>query len=100
YNIEIQDAAGNDEEHPVLGLPSDADWKLRPAWEKSLMNDFLAFELFDQMGNYSVRRKFVEVFVHSGTGKLTAADYGGVEVFLEKIEIAGNRVNLQKLTSA
>jgi len=100
YNIEIQDATGNDEEHSVLGLPADADWKLRPAWEKSLMNDFLAFELFEQMGNYSVRRKHVEVFVHQGTGKLTAADYGGVEVFVEKIEIAGNRVDLQKLTPA
>src|SRR5262249_26500419 len=98
YNIEIQDDVGNDIELSFLGLPADADWKLRPAWEKSLMNDFLAFELFEQMGNYSLRRRFVETFVHQGTGKLTAADYGGIEVLLEKIEIAGNRTDLKKLT--
>src|SRR4029079_13147854 len=64
-----------------------------------LMADFLAFEMFDQMGNYSVRRKFVEVFVHQGAGKLAAADYHGIEVFVEKIEQAGNRVDIAKLGS-
>src|SRR6185503_1304268 len=100
WNIETQDALGNDEEHSILGMPSDADWKLRNPWtDKFLMADFLAFEQFDQMGNYSVRRKFVEVFVHQGGGKLTATDYGGIEVLVEKIEIAGNRVDLQKMSA-
>jgi len=42
----------------------------------------------------------VEVFAHSGAGKLTANDYNGVEVLFEIIAISGHRVDLQKLTPA
>ena len=99
YNIEIQDELGNDKAESILGMPAEADWKLRnPHSDKCLMNDFLAYELFDQMGNYSVRRKFVEVFVDSGGGRLTyPGDYVGVEVFLEKIERGDDRVNIARL---
>jgi hypothetical protein len=97
FNIECQDALGNDKDVSVLGLPADADWKLRnPYSDKCMINDFLAYELFEQMGNYSCRRRLVEVFVHQGTGKLTMADYHGIESLFEKIEISGHRVDLQK----
>src|SRR6185436_2402763 len=77
------------------------DWQLRnPFTDKCMMNDFLAYELFEQMGHYSCRRRFVEVFVHQGGGKLSAADYHGIEVLLEKIEIDRNRVDLKRLTPA
>ena len=101
YNIEIQDALGYDDAKSVLGLPSEADWKLRnPYADKCLMNDFLAYEIFDQMGNYSCRRRFVEVFVDTGGGRLSyPGDYVGVEVFLEKIERGKDRVDIKELTA-
>src|SRR4029079_1255219 len=96
YRIEIQDEVGNDRDASLLGMPADADWQLRnPFTDKCMMNDFLAYELFEQMGHYSCRRRFVEVFVHQGGGKLTAGDYHGIEVLLEKIEIDRNRVDLK-----
>jgi len=74
----------------VLGLPADSDWRLRnPYSDKCQINDFLGYELFDQMGQYSCRRRLVEVFVHQGAGKLTANDYSGVEVLFEVIALAG-----------
>ena len=102
YNIEIQDALGNDQKESILGMPSEADWKLRnPYADKCLMNDFLAYEMFEQMGNYSCRRKFVEVFVDTGVGRLSyPGDYIGVEVFLEKIERGNDRVDIAELTPA
>ncbi len=102
YNIELQDAFGNDQSESILGLPKEADWKLRnPYSDKCLMNDFLAYEIFDKMGNYSCRRRFVEVFVDTGVGRLSyPADYVGVEVFLEKIERGENRVDIAELTAA
>ena len=101
YNIEIQDELGNDMDASVLGLPADADWKLRnPYTDKCMMNDFLAYELFEQMGHYSCRRRFVEVFVDTSGGKLSyPADYSGILVLLEKIEQGDNRVNIARLAS-
>lgn len=102
YNVELQDAFGNDKRESILGLPAEADWKLRnPYADKCLMNDFLAYELFEQMGNYSCRRRFVEVFVDTGVGRLSyPGDYIGVEVFLEKIERGKDRVDIAELTPA
>jgi len=97
--MEMEDDFGNDKDVSILGLPADSDWKIRSNWEKSLMFDFLGYELFEQMGHYSCRRRFVEVFVHQGGGKLTAGDYNGVQVLFETIKISGHRVDLQKLTT-
>ncbi len=102
FNIELKDELGNDREESILGMPADADWKLRnPYTDKPLMMDFLAYELFEEMGHYSVRRKFVEVFVDTGGGKVSyPGDYYGVLVFLEKIEQGSDRVDIAKLTPA
>jgi hypothetical protein len=101
YNIELNDEYGNDRAASILGMPAEADWKMRnPYSDKCLMNDFLAYEMFEQMGNYSCRRRFVEVFVNTAAGtKLNYQNnYHGVLVFLEKIEIDKDRVNIAELT--
>ncbi len=102
FNIEINDELGNDDAHSLLGMPAEADWKMRnPYSDKCLMNDFLAYELFEQMGHYQCRRRFVEVFVDTGGGKLTyPGDYYGVLVLLEKIEQDKNRVDIAELSQA
>ena len=99
YNIEIQDELGNDLAVPVLGLPAEADWKLRnPYSDKCMMNDFLGYELFEKMGHYSCRRRFVEVFVASSGGRLNyQRDYSGILVLFEKIEQGKDRVDIAKL---
>lgn len=103
FNIELNDAYGNDEAHSLLGMPREADWKMRNPWsDKCLMNDFLSYELFEDMGNYSVRRRNVEVFSATTTGGKIAypRDYIGVLCFLEKIEQDPNRVDIEELTPA
>ena len=58
YNIEIQDEYRQDRAVPLLGMPADADWKLRnPYSDKCLMNDFLGYELHEQMGHYDTRTR-------------------------------------------
>ena len=100
YRIEIQDELRNDNKVPLLGMPAEADWQLRnPYSDKCMMNDFLGYELFEQMGNYSCRRRLVEVFADTGGKKLTyPTDYVGVEVLFEKIEVGKNRLNIAQLT--
>jgi hypothetical protein len=100
YRFEIQDEMLTDRSVSLLGMPADADWRLRnPYNDKTLMNDFLAFELFEKMGHYSVRRKFVEVFVDSGGGRLSyPGDYIGVEVLCEHIKQDNDRVDVEEMT--
>lgn len=99
YRIEVHDELGNDLSIPVFGLPAESDWKMRnPFDDKSLMNDYLAYEIFEKMGHYSCRRRLVEVFVDSGGGRLKyPADYVGVEALFESIKQGGNRVNIAKI---
>ncbi len=98
--IEIQDAIGNDRDIGVLGMPADSDWRLRnPYNDKTELNDFLGFELWEKMGHYSVRRKFVEVFIDSGGGRVAyPGDYYGIMVLCETIKVNKDRVNIPKLS--
>src|SRR5207247_9901749 len=82
YASETHDEAGEGLNAPVFGFPKDNDWVLyAPYTDKTLMRDFLGYELHGKMGHYSVRTKFVEVFVDSSRGKLTMGDYAGGYVF-------------------
>lgn len=101
YAIEVQDELRNDQRVPLLGMPAEADWKLRANHnDKSLLNEFLAFELFEQMGHYTMRRRFVEVFVDGNGGKLSyPQDYVGIMMLMERIEVGVNRVPLAELTA-
>jgi hypothetical protein len=97
--IEIQNEFREDRNVPLLGMPAEADWKLRTLYnDKTFLNEFLTFELFDQMGHYSVRRRFVEVFVDTSGGRIRyPQDYVGVMMLMEKIEVGAGRVNLTRL---
>ncbi len=101
YNLEINDANGNDLEVPLLGLPSESDWVLyAPYSDKPFLQNFLAYELHEQMGHYSPRRRFVEVFLDTTGGKLEyPGDYMGIYILLEKIKVDKNRVNLARLSA-
>jgi hypothetical protein len=98
--IEIEDALGNDHDTSVLGMPADSDWRLRnPYNDKTEMNDYLGFTLWEDMGHYSVRRKFVEVFLDTGGGRVTyPGDYYGVMVLCETIKVNKDRVDIPKIT--
>ena len=101
FTVRIRDAAGDKEKVPVLGFPKESDWILyAPYADKTLMRDVLAYELSNKMGRYAPRTRFVEVFIHGSSGKLTQRDYMGVYVFEERITRDKNRVHIQELTAA
>lgn len=104
YNIELRDDNNQDKDAPLLGMPAESDWALINLYnDKSFMNDFLAHELFRQMGHYAVRARYVEVFLN-GTDRpdggvdpswrVGTNDYVGLYLLIEKIKIDKNRVNI------
>jgi hypothetical protein len=98
YKVELDDESDAPVDYALLGMPAGNDWDLYPPYsDKTLMNNLLSYELFESMGHYSVRRKYFELFLRSTPGKLTADDYQGVYVLLEKIRVATNLVNIAQL---
>ncbi len=100
--VETTDEYGGGKSVPLLGYPADNDWVLYGinGYDKVLMHNPLAHGLYRQMGHYSSRTRFVEVFLKDDSGapgSITAADYNGLYVLEEKIKITPHRVDIDPL---
>lgn len=98
FSIELDDEAGKSVDYPLLGLPAGSDWLLYPSYDdKTLMNNVLTHQLFAAMGHYAIRCKYTELFLRTTSGKLTASDYQGIYVLMERIRVDPNRVDIASL---
>jgi subtilisin-like proprotein convertase family protein len=90
--IELKDASGvNDVEASLLGMPAESDWVLTSCYsDKSLVRNSLTQHLFSQMGHYSPRTHFVELFLNG--------EYFGVYMLMEQVKRGNNRVSISKVT--
>ena len=74
----------------ILGMPAENDWILNPlAYDQTGMRDVLAYELSNEIGQYASRSRYCEVVLNG--------DYRGLYVFMEKIKVDKNRVNIEKM---
>ena len=77
----------------LLGMPSENDWILNGlAFDPSLIRDYLAYNLYRQMGNYAPRTQYCEVVING--------EYRGLYLLQEKIKADSNRVNILKITTS
>ena len=99
---EAEDADAN---VSLLDMPSESDWILyRPlgysgtdGWDDAGVRNTLIFELSNQAGRYAVRTRFVAVFLNYNGGPLSAADFNGVYVLMERIKKDDDRVDVETL---
>ena len=90
YALETQDSIGNNNNVSLLGMPVENDWILyAPYSDKSLMRNFLTFDLGRKMGNYSPRTVYCELVVNG--------DYKGIYILMEKIKRDNDRIDIAKL---
>ena len=84
---------------PILGLPADADWVLHApnAYDPVMIHNPFVYQLSRDLGRYSPRTRFIEVFVSRQSGHLRELHYNGVYVLTEKIRIAKHRVDIDRL---
>ena len=93
YNIETRDSVGENNDVSILGMPAENDWVLISNYnDRSFLRNQIAYNLFREMGNYSVRNQLCEVLIDSV--------YQGVYLLGEKIRRNPNRVPIAKLTAA
>ena len=90
YALETQDIDGENLNVSILSMPAENDWILyAPYSDKSLLRNFLAYELARNMGRYASRTRFCELVING--------DYKGLYIFMEKIKRDNNRVDISKL---
>ena len=108
WHLEVWDQYNADEKVPVLGMPAESDWILYAPnqFDEVLMHNPVAHALRNQMGTYSSRTRFVEVFLNTTGTALSAVtnstgaamgNYWGIYVIEEKIKQGANRVNVAKI---
>jgi hypothetical protein len=91
YGFETRDSAGNNRNVSLLGMPPENDWTLIANYnDKTFLRNYLAFDIFTEMGHYATRSRYCEVVVNN--------EYQGIYTLTEKIKIDKNRVNIAKLT--
>ncbi len=98
-SMEIQDEFGQDKNLSLLGMPNESDWVLWGPYnfDLTLMHNPFIFELSRQIGRYAPRTRFVELYMNTGGGALSTADYYGVYALMEKIDRDSDRVDVEKI---
>jgi hypothetical protein len=99
--LEFQDEFGFDRDLSPAGLPRESDWVLYAPnnFEPILIHNPFAHQLSRDIGRYSPRTRFVEVYlVQSGLGPVAQANYTGIYVIEEKIKLSNDRVDAPALS--
>jgi hypothetical protein len=98
YGFHLFNEDGTNRKEVLLDMPAEHNWVLHgPYSDKSLMRNALAYEIAREMGNYTPRTQFVELFLHDGSGLLGNPHYHGVYLLVERIKIAPGRLELAEL---
>jgi hypothetical protein len=98
--MKFLDEFNQGQNHSVLGLPSNSDWVLYAPnmYDPVLIHNPFIHQLSRDMGRYSPRTRFMEVYIVQHPGAVTTADYAGLYVLEEKIKIGKHRVAIDKLS--
>ena len=91
YSIETRYENGDNNNISIFEMPEENDWVLYgPYSDKSLMRNIIAYDIARSLGFYASRAQFCEVFLND--------DYIGVYIFMEKIKVDNNRVDIANPT--
>jgi len=99
FGVRLIDDEDENRNEPILGLPSENNWIMyAPYDDRSLIRNAIAYQLSSDMGRYAPRTRFVELFLHDGSGPVTQSHYHGIYMLVERIKWDNNRVNITKLS--
>jgi hypothetical protein len=99
FGVRLIDDEDGSRNEAILGLPSENNWIMSAPWDdRTLIRNAVAYRVSSDMGRYAPRTRFVELFLHDGSGPVTSSHYHGVYMLVERIKWDDNRVNIQKMT--
>ena len=90
YLFETRNSDGSNNNVSLLGMPEENDWCLLSFYnDKSFARNTLAFELFRQLGNYSIRSRLCELILND--------EYQGIYLLTENVKRDKNRIDIATL---
>ncbi len=87
----------NQEHHLApVGLPAESDWVLYApnGFDPVMIHNPFAHQLSRDIGRYSSRTRFVEVYLVKSAGAVKETHYHGIYVLEEKIKIGKHRIDI------
>lgn len=77
---------------PLFGMPKENDWILNSLpYDPTLVRDYLSYGLSLSMNDYAARSIYCELVVNGV--------YKGLYLFMEKLKVDDNRINITKMLS-
>jgi hypothetical protein len=101
FAMHFLDEFNQERELAPLGLPAESEWVLYApgSVEPVMIHNPFVHQLSREMGHYSPRTRFVEVFLVRTPGRISEAHYHGISVLEEKIKVGEHRVKIDRLGS-
>ncbi len=83
----------------ILGMPAESDWVLYAPnlYEPAMINNPFVHQFSRDIGRYSPRTRFVEVYFNKSVGPVSVNHYNGIYLLEEKIKIGKHRVAIDRL---
>ncbi len=99
YAIEFWDEFNEDKKAGILGLPADSEWVLYAPnqYDPVMLHNPFIHQLSRDLGQYSPRTRYVELYVQRASGPLVTNQWMGIYVLEEKPAIDANRLAIDKL---
>ncbi|MCM1990222.1 CotH kinase family protein [Oceanirhabdus seepicola] len=96
YSLELRDEQGTEKEKKILGMSKDSDWVLNAPFEdKSLIRNYMAYNISGKIMNYAPGSKFCEVYLlDDGSSEIEEKHYKGLYLMIEKIKRGNDRVDI------
>lgn len=99
YAVELWNEFQDDKDASILGMPEESDWVFYAPnnFEPALIHNPLMHQLSRDVGRYSSRTRFVEVYLNTIGGAIQSGNYNGIYVIEEKIKRGKDRVDVDNL---
>ncbi len=99
FAVEFWDEFNQDQDYSPLNLPAESDWVLYAInyYDNGMLHNPIFYQLGQNLGTYSSRYRYVEVYTKFDATPLSTTDYNGVYVLLEKVKLNKNRVDIDRL---
>jgi hypothetical protein len=99
FALELLDEFNEEHNREILGLPAESDWVLYAPnnYDPIMIHNPFVHQLSRDMGHWSPRTRFVEVYLATSSGPLSSMHYHGIYVLEEKIKVSKHRVRIDKL---
>ncbi|MEO8428178.1 MAG: CotH kinase family protein, partial [Verrucomicrobiota bacterium] len=99
FAVQFLDEFNHEQHLSPLGLPANSDWVLYAPndFDRVMIHNPFVHQLSRDLGRYSPRTRFMEVYLVQHPGPVTARDYYGLYVLEEKIKVGRHRVAIDRL---